>query len=348
MLNKNQSHKRNSWKYAVIIPALIGFVFLFQIKLIAQEKDETTFSKRVQTGNEVRVVVTKNSSDAEMKNDVNTLNRTYGITLKYSKVKRNSAGEITGIKVEFKDKDGTKGVSQVDGKEPIKPIHFYKNDSGIGFGKPKEVRIFTKTKGGQNDTAPTEMAIDDSINVAGNFNFDFDMDFEAPEPPEAPEAPLPEHIWNDTDVQTKVVVKKDGKQSLVILNGKIVEGDQSILSKKELDELLDASSKDNSYTMTDTKVVVNDKNLMINAKRQMEIAKDQTKAQREQAQAQREQVLAQRNQKQAQLDQAKAQQDQMKAEMTRVKEEMIKAKGEMQAAKAEYEKAKAELKSNKK
>jgi hypothetical protein len=39
MLNKNQSHKRNSLKYALIIPALIGFVVLFQIETIAQEKE---------------------------------------------------------------------------------------------------------------------------------------------------------------------------------------------------------------------------------------------------------------------------------------------------------------------
>ncbi|CAM2939954.1 M56 family metallopeptidase [Flavobacterium frigoris] len=38
MLNKNQSNKRNSWKYASVVPALIAFVFLFQVKVVAQEK----------------------------------------------------------------------------------------------------------------------------------------------------------------------------------------------------------------------------------------------------------------------------------------------------------------------
>lgn len=38
MLNKNQSNKRNSWKYALVLPLLVAFVFLFQIKVIAQEK----------------------------------------------------------------------------------------------------------------------------------------------------------------------------------------------------------------------------------------------------------------------------------------------------------------------
>lgn len=42
MLNKNQSNKRNSWKYFIVLPSLIAFVFLFQIEVIAQEKLTTT------------------------------------------------------------------------------------------------------------------------------------------------------------------------------------------------------------------------------------------------------------------------------------------------------------------
>lgn len=39
MLNKNQSNQWNSWKYALILPALFAFVFLFQIEVVAQEKE---------------------------------------------------------------------------------------------------------------------------------------------------------------------------------------------------------------------------------------------------------------------------------------------------------------------
>lgn len=38
MLNKNQSEKSNSWKYTLVLPALVAFVSLFQIEVIAQEK----------------------------------------------------------------------------------------------------------------------------------------------------------------------------------------------------------------------------------------------------------------------------------------------------------------------
>ena len=35
MLNQNQSKKWNSWKYITVFPALVAFVFLFQIKVVA-------------------------------------------------------------------------------------------------------------------------------------------------------------------------------------------------------------------------------------------------------------------------------------------------------------------------
>lgn len=38
MLNKNQSNKRNYWKYAVVLPLLGAFVFFFQVEVVAQEK----------------------------------------------------------------------------------------------------------------------------------------------------------------------------------------------------------------------------------------------------------------------------------------------------------------------
>ncbi|WP_339919462.1 M56 family metallopeptidase [uncultured Flavobacterium sp.] len=45
MLNKNQSNKRNSWKYAMILPALIGFMVLFQVEVVAQEKVQKVTTK---------------------------------------------------------------------------------------------------------------------------------------------------------------------------------------------------------------------------------------------------------------------------------------------------------------
>jgi hypothetical protein len=370
MLNKNQSHKRNSWKYAVIIPALIGFIFLFQIKVIAQEKETTTAAK-TQSHNEVQVIITKNSTDSEMKNDAAVLKNDYGITLKCSKVKRNSSGEITGIKVEFKDKEGNKGVSQVDGKEPIKPIHFYKNDNGIGFGSPKQTKVYATIGSGENEDAPMAMVLNDSVNIVGNFDFDFDMDIEVPEAPESPEAPeapefskMPEipGQMNWDNQETKIVIKKDGKKPLVILNGKIVEGDESILSKKEIKDLIKESggskqaySYNYSSKGNNPQIIINGKEVMklsrdamANARLQMERSRSDMRKQREsmtgeQLRMKVEMEKARANikwaEKDLRMDAAKMMED--------AKVEMLKAKAEMEAAKAEFEKAKAELKNKK-
>ncbi|WP_413998574.1 M56 family metallopeptidase [Flavobacterium sp. W1B] len=47
MLNKNQSKKRNYWKYFSILPALIAFVLLFQVEVIAQEKKSDEIELKV-------------------------------------------------------------------------------------------------------------------------------------------------------------------------------------------------------------------------------------------------------------------------------------------------------------
>ena len=371
MLNKNQSHKRNSWKYAVIIPALIGFIVLFQIKVVAQEKEETTFTKTVHPGDEIRVVVDKNSTDAEMKKDAALLKEKHGVTLKYSKVKRNSSGEITGIKVEFKDKDGNKGVSQVDGKEPIKPIHFYKNDASVGFGSPRQMRVYTNIGRGGNDEAPMVISTGDSTDVVGNFNFDIDMDFEAaelPEPPEAPETPeapeSPEAFSWGNNKNSSIVIKKNGdKKPMVIINGKVISDEKDI--EKALQKYGAGKGQNYTYSYSASsdedgpQIIINGKDVMKirtdameNTKMKkmrpmMEKQMELVKAQNGKTKAEMSRVHAEMDRARAEMDSKRPEIENAKAEMEAAKAEMQKAKAEMEAAKAEYEKAKAELKDKK-
>lgn len=172
MLNKNQSKKVNSWKYFLIIPALVGFVFLFQIKVQAQEKQ--TITNNSLSG--IYITTDKNSTDAEMKSNEELAKRKFGVTIKYSNVKRNKKGEITGIKVIYKDKEGNTGSTQSNGEEPIKPIYFYKTKEKIGFGKTNSVTIHSK----DNSYSYTTDYEDIIVEIP---------EFEMPEAPEAPEAP---------------------------------------------------------------------------------------------------------------------------------------------------------------
>jgi Zn-dependent protease with chaperone function len=352
MLNKNQSHKRNSWKYAVVIPALIAFVFLFQVKIIAQEKESlTTSNKRVENKDEIRLVINKNSSEEKLKEEAKKLKDDYGVTLKYSKVKRNTKGEITGIKVEFKDKDGNKGVSHVEGKEPISPIHFYKNDESIGFGKPRGVRVF-RTNSSTNDEGGYGFNFNDSIPELKNFNFDIEI----PELTELAElgelGKLSEGITWNSDDNSKIVIKRNGSKPLVIINGKVVGGEDGTLNKEELEELK------NSIKMNDdgeeTQIIINGEELSKIRKEAMEDAqihirkmnpkiKAEVRKSMEHARKDMERARPEMQRAREEMDRSRPEMEKAREEMMLAKEEMLKAKAEMEQAKRELEKAKADL-----
>jgi hypothetical protein len=160
MLNQNQSHKRSSWKYAVVIPVLIGFVFLFQVKVIAQDKFTAT-SNDVALGNalenglapqqdiiveqpevtptvargEGSYVFDKTETDENLKDDAADISKAHDIKFVISNVKRNSNGEIIAIKMSFEDKKGIKDKVEQNRTIPIRPIFFKVSESKsiIGF-----------------------------------------------------------------------------------------------------------------------------------------------------------------------------------------------------------------------
>jgi hypothetical protein len=122
MLNKNQSNKRNYWKYALVLPLLGAFVFFFQVKVVAQEKEpEPTaveHSKTVENSIDI-YKINKNTTDAELKEKVNALKEKFGVTLAFSGVERNSKNELIAIKVdlnkgkEISKKMATKGTEAI-------------------------------------------------------------------------------------------------------------------------------------------------------------------------------------------------------------------------------------------
>jgi beta-lactamase regulating signal transducer with metallopeptidase domain len=131
MLHTNQSHKKNAWKYATILPLLVGFMLLFQIETVAQVKENQQESQvaKVQA---IGFSWDKNVTNAEMKSDAELL-KSQGIDYKFSKVKRNKKGEIIAIKIEFNDGKGNKGVKEIKGDDPIEPIYFSAEEGSLGF-----------------------------------------------------------------------------------------------------------------------------------------------------------------------------------------------------------------------
>lgn len=135
MLNKNQSKKRNSLKYLLVIPALVAFVLSFQIEVVAQEK------KNIATNVSTQVIdrtIDKDATDLDLENLATLLKKSQDVDLVFSNIKRNAKSEITAIKLTFNDKKGTKGINEQKSNKPISPIRFVskKYDDGkieIGF-----------------------------------------------------------------------------------------------------------------------------------------------------------------------------------------------------------------------
>jgi len=118
MLNKNQSKKWNYWKYYAIIPALIAFVLLFQIKTIAQEKNQPQEISKTNDSDDI-YNITKNTTDQELKVIAEKLKKNHGADVAVSNIKRNAKKELIGIKINIKK--GTEEVQtiQIDGDEAI-------------------------------------------------------------------------------------------------------------------------------------------------------------------------------------------------------------------------------------
>ncbi|BCY29326.1 M56 family metallopeptidase [Flavobacterium okayamense] len=147
MLNTNPSNKRNVWKYSVVLPMLVAFFLLYQVKTIAQVK-ETKVITEIQDVNRVEFIIDKNTTDSQIKEETDLLKKEHDVTVKVSKIKRNSKNEIKALEIKFKDKDGKTGKMSANGDDPIQPIVFYKEIDtngkvNIGFGHPNNNVIST-------------------------------------------------------------------------------------------------------------------------------------------------------------------------------------------------------------
>lgn len=139
MLNKNQSKKRNYWKYYAIIPALVAFVFLFQIKTIAQEKKESQESvEKIQSVDVYKIK--KTTTDEELKEIAEKLKQNHNVDIVISEVKRNSNDQLTAIKVDVEKGTGRDQTIQIEGDNPIKScgIVITTDDNGS-----KKIKIVT-------------------------------------------------------------------------------------------------------------------------------------------------------------------------------------------------------------
>lgn len=138
MLNTNQSKKRNSWKYYVVIPALTAFVLLFQVEVVAKEKSKIEIDKESNIKSMNVYKITKNSTDAELAEIKNNLKKNHNVKFEVSDVKRNGSNELTSISVDVKKgKQTAKSVQTSDGDTidefGVLVIDYKNGDTKIGI-----------------------------------------------------------------------------------------------------------------------------------------------------------------------------------------------------------------------
>ena len=138
MLNTNPSHKKKSWKYAIILPFLIAFTLLFQIETVAQAKESKKEEVTTYTvSSSYSSILTKNTTDLEIKE----LEKAFSDEkqkLTISNVKRNSNDEIIAIKLEFDFGKSYNRVMERKSDKGINSIKIYINsdendDLAYGF-----------------------------------------------------------------------------------------------------------------------------------------------------------------------------------------------------------------------
>lgn len=120
MLNKKQSKKRNSWKFYVIIPALVAFVLLFQVEVIAKERQQILKENSGEIASVDIYKVKKNSTDAELKEIKEKLKTIHNIDFEASDIKRNAESDLTSIKIDIKIGKNESQSIQTGGSKPIK------------------------------------------------------------------------------------------------------------------------------------------------------------------------------------------------------------------------------------
>ena len=131
MLNKNQSNKKNSWKYAIILPLLGAFMLMFQVEIVAQDK---VGAKPKSSSSYVILGFTFDNTckDEVLEKYSKFAKKEKGIDLKFQSIKRDKNNKIIAISIFSDNNFGQKLTYKVDGKLPIKSIEikFEKNKLG--------------------------------------------------------------------------------------------------------------------------------------------------------------------------------------------------------------------------
>jgi hypothetical protein len=214
LIKKNRQMKNNFKKSVLVILVLFSLVVV-STNAVAQDKkmewDEG------QSNNSIVMTWNKNTPESEMNDDIKAL-KEHGVTVKYSNLKRNSANEITAIKVSFSDKNGDKGELNYEMNKAIPTITLTKSNDQVGFGASNNSTPFELADFGNNQIFK-QFKFDNSDPKTEMFGFAF-----------------PDSAKILSQKKSRIVIKDPNKKQLIIENGEVIEGGEDYTSE-ELDKI---------------------------------------------------------------------------------------------------------------
>jgi beta-lactamase regulating signal transducer with metallopeptidase domain len=262
MLHTNQSHKRNAWKYATILPVLVAFMLLFQIETIAQVKEGNMEVSKIEEvtstegSSSISAILTKNSED-DVLSGMERIFSNNKYKFKISNVRRNKKGEITEIKLSF---DSGKTYNQILERKSNKPID--------------NIKIFINTDKDGNKTCGFEevnndVAFEESKSADGEEQVYLEIDRNNNN-----DTKVTEEHWSLDNM------KKNGKEVVLIINGKIKDvtkkfkfsrgeelGEMTEIPSEEFEKKFNQKADKNKYYYEVEIVKLNEKSTMAIAKR---------------------------------------------------------------------------------
>ncbi|KQB42271.1 M56 family metallopeptidase [Flavobacterium aquidurense] len=215
MLNKNQSKKRNLWKFCIVIPVLVAFVLLFQIKTEAKEKQMPV----KEISGEIKSVdvykIKKSSTDEELKEIKEKLKSIHNIDFETSEIKRNAENDLTSIKIDIKNGNQQAQSIQTAGNQTIKDFGIIVTTDKDGSkkvgiqtadetSKDSKIVIEKKQKTKLNTNDNTNSNISTKTNTNSNTNSGVII------------------TTNSEDNATTKIITSDGNSQIIVSNsGKI-------------------------------------------------------------------------------------------------------------------------------
>ncbi|WP_084404237.1 M56 family metallopeptidase [Flavobacterium tegetincola] len=142
MLHTNQSKKYHSWKYFIVLPALIFFMLTYQVEVVAQEKPVEKLKSEI-VSTKFEMMIKSSSTEEDIISQLNMLQSEFGITGKVNKISRTKEGKIKSIKIVLTHANGLIKNRYVSNSEPIQPFLIFAIEDeskriSFGFSDPSD------------------------------------------------------------------------------------------------------------------------------------------------------------------------------------------------------------------